>query len=154
MIPLYLSGSFYATIKVPLICQFQSELCEQHLLSVLSPQAIKRQHLYFSCEANLCKHSCLFPFVSLPLSSLRLREVNMLPSFLQVSLSVLSTKWEHSEPHCSLSIETQDNNDWLHSFGSIMVLFSLFSKSILGPSSLFPLALRWVRMMLNLDSTN
>lgn len=70
--------SFYGFIKVQLIYQFQSELYEQDPFSVLSPEAIKRYYLHIPSEENLCRNSCLFPFVSLPLSSLRLMEMNNL----------------------------------------------------------------------------
>lgn len=70
--------SFHVFIKVPLIYQFQSELYERDPFSVLSPEVIKRYHLYIPCEENLCRNSCLFPFVNLPLSSLSLMEMSNL----------------------------------------------------------------------------
>lgn len=103
--------SFHVFIKVPLIYQFQSELYEQDPFSVLSPEVIKRYQLYIPCEENLCRNSCLFPFVNLPLSSLSIMEMSNLCQFLQAYIQSESTVSHHF-----MSYETEDNQQLIVQF--------------------------------------
>lgn len=78
------------------------------------------------------------------------------PLLISIGISLRSTyKVRTQWVNISWVMKLKTISNWLHSFRNIIVHFwSPFSKSILGPSSLFPVALRWVRIMLNLDSTN